>query len=129
MAYFDNKRIAQVISNLINNAIRHTPYGQKIVISSAKVDDGFIRFTIQDSGQGIAEQELESIFEQFIQGHSQAVNTGGTCLGLAICKEIIQAHKGRIWAENWSAKQKIQGAVFRFTLPISELNWKENNIT
>jgi len=120
MAYFDSNRIAQVISNLISNAIRHTPYGELIVISIESIDAKSLVFSIQDSGKGINPSEFDSIFETFVQSKSEALNTGGSGLGLAISKEIITAHGGRIWADNWTSKNHVEGAVFRFTLPLFE---------
>jgi len=124
MAYFDSNRIAQVISNLISNAIRHTPYGELIVISIESIDAKSLVFSIQDSGKGINPSEFNSIFESFVQSKSESLNTGGSGLGLAISKEIVTAHGGRIWADNWTSKNQVEGAVFRFTLPLFELTRK-----
>lgn len=126
MAYFDSNRISQVVSNLLSNAIRHTPEGLRIQISVDQMDENHIVFAIQDSGIGIAEGEFESIFDKFIQSKRISANTGGTGLGLAISREIITAHQGKIWAENWTTKNNIEGAVFRFTLPIKKQNRIEN---
>lgn len=122
MVSIDGNRISQVVSNLLNNAIRYTPEGEKIQISIDQMDSKSIVFSIQDSGKGIHSSEFESIFDKFIQGPKESQNTGGTGLGLAISKEIIETHNGRIWAENWLSNNKIQGAVFRFTLPLKHLN-------
>ena len=122
MASIDGNRIAQVISNLLNNAIRYTPEEDKIQISVDQIDSKSIQFSIQDCGKGIHPNEFESIFDKFIQSDQESKNTGGTGLGLAISKEIIEAHNGRIWAENWFSNNKVQGAVFRFTLPLEHSN-------
>ena len=122
MACFDSHRIAQVISNLLNNAIHHSPVGSSIVISVDTIDSKWLVFSIQDSGKGVHPEELELIFNKFIQSKVSSKNTGGSGLGLAISKEIVQAHHGRIWAENWMTKNRIQGANFRFTLPIKNLD-------
>ena len=126
MASVDSKRIAQVVSNLLNNAIRYTPEGEKIQISIDQIDSKSILFSIQDSGKGIQPSEFESIFDKFIQSQQESQNTGGTGLGLAISKEIIETHQGRIWAENWLSNNKIQGAVFKFTLPVENSNGIHN---
>ncbi len=118
MAVFDESRIAQVISNLLSNAIRHTPQNQKIEISVETNGSESIVFSLQDSGDGINSDEIDLIFDKFIQSKLSAANTGGTGLGLAISKEIISAHKGKIWGENWTVQNAVQGAVFRFTLPV-----------
>lgn len=126
MACFDERRIAQVISNLLNNAIRYTPENQKIQISVESYQAGLIVFSIQDSGSGIKEEEFEIIFDKFIQSSQNSPNTGGTGLGLAISKEIVQAHNGRIWVENWLIKNRIQGAIFKFTLPLKQVSGEKN---
>ncbi len=61
---------------------------------------GYIRIDVRDQGVGIPEDELESVFDKFVQSSKTRTGAGGTGLGLAICREIIQAHYGRIWAEN-----------------------------
>ncbi|MDX1353108.1 MAG: PAS domain S-box protein, partial [Thiomicrorhabdus sp.] len=118
MAYFDSHRIAQVVSNLLSNAIRYSPMNSSIVISVDTINGEWLVFSIQDSGKGVKENELETIFNQFVQSEDKTQNSEGSGLGLTICKEIIQAHNGRIWAENWLSKHRVQGANFRFTLPI-----------
>lgn len=121
MAYFDHDRIAQVILNLLNNAIKHSPQQGKIQMSVEPIEDDQIIFSIQDSGPGVDADELESIFNKFTQSKNVTANTGGTGLGLAISKEIIHAHGGEIWAENWKSKGRVEGAVFRFTLPTKKI--------
>jgi len=124
MAFFDKQRVSQVISNLLNNAIRHTPIGQKIQISIENKED-WITFVIQDSGPGLDDNELSSVFEKFIQSNNVSKNTQGTGLGLTISREIITAHNGKIWAENLITQNKVCGAVFKFTLPTNEHNRKK----
>jgi len=126
MASVDSNRIAQVVSNLLNNAIRYTQEGENIQISIDQIDSQSILFSIQDSGKGILPSEFESIFDKFIQSQEESQNTGGTGLGLAISKEIIETHQGRIWAENWLSNNKVQGAVFKFTLPVENSNGIHN---
>ena len=111
-AMFDRDKITQVIRNLISNAIKFTePKG--------RIDVGFenngksIALYVKDSGRGIPDDELESIFNKFEQSRKTKVEDGGTGLGLAICKQIIEGHQGRIWAE----KNPDQGSVLKFTLP------------
>ena len=72
--------------------------------------------TVKDEGIGIPEDELESIFDTFVQSSITKAGYGGTGLGLAICKEIVLAHRGRIWAEN---RQK-EGVVLSFALPYNQ---------
>lgn len=119
-AFFDKEKIFQVINNLLGNALKFTPNNSKISISIMdnsiapdKIDIKAIQFRIEDAGVGIPEDELSSIFNKFIQSTQTKTGAGGTGLGLSICKAIINAHGGKIWAENSPAK----GAVFHFIIP------------
>jgi two-component system, sensor histidine kinase ChiS len=71
---------------------------------------------VQDEGLGIPDSELESVFDKFVQSSKTKTGAGGTGLGLSICKEIIEDHRGQIWAEN----NKEGGATFRFLLPYEQ---------
>jgi signal transduction histidine kinase len=98
MAWFDHDRILQVLANLISNSLRFTPEGGKIIIGGDR-EAANLRLSVVDTGSGIPEGALNSIFERF----SQAVGkdrTGGLGLGLYISRCIIEAHGGRIWAES-----------------------------
>ena len=75
--------------------------------------------TVRDEGMGIPEEELEAVFDKFVQSSKTKTGAGGTGLGLAICQEIIHAHGGRIWAENYSGG----GASFTFLLPSQPPEW------
>lgn len=109
----DTKRIFQVVTNLLSNAIKFSLQQSKVVISLENRSNT-VTFSITDSGVGIPEQDLESIFEPFSQSRNQDdVKQAGTGLGLSICKEIIELHNGKIWAEN----NKDGGAIITFTLP------------
>ena len=114
----DKKRIAQVLNNLLENAIRHTLKGGEITIILRRLPvDGNkqeIQLAVRDTGEGIAPDELERIFRSFYQGKTSA--TGGRLgLGLSIAKEIVEAHKGRLWVESPGVGQ---GATFLFTIPV-----------
>ena len=109
---FDEDKIKQVIRNIIGNAIKFSPNGGRILISTYTKDDD-IYFSIDDNGPGVPVDELEQVFDKFIQSSKINTGLGGTGLGLSICKEIIAKHNGTIWAENSS-----QGGRFLFTLPI-----------
>ncbi len=120
VAFFDSNRIAQVITNLLSNAIKFSEVGESIylIISFDQIDhQNVIKFTIRDEGMGIPVQELESVFDKFIQSSKTSTGAGGTGLGLAICKEIIDLHGGTITADN--APQG--GAIFQFSLPQSNI--------
>ncbi len=99
IAVFDPERLKQVVINLLSNAAKFTPENKAITIS-ADIKDGSVKLRIADQGVGIPDQELEAIFDKFIQSTKTLTGSGGTGLGLSICKEIINAHRGRIWAEN-----------------------------
>jgi signal transduction histidine kinase len=108
----DGGRILQVLSNLVGNAIKFTPAGGRITLSASRVDDE-VRFSIADSGPGIAADQLPHVFGQFWQGNH--ADRRGVGLGLAIAKGIVEAHRGRIWVES----QLGEGSRFYFTLPIA----------
>ena len=95
----DRNRIAQVIRNLLSNAVQFSPDGGKIEIAVAR-RDSFVVITVRDHGIGIPEQERDAVFDKFIQSSKTRSGAGGTGLGLAICREVVAAHGGRIWAES-----------------------------
>jgi signal transduction histidine kinase len=100
---FDPLRMAQVIANLLSNAVKFSPAGASVAIvleNAQSGSPGRLRIEVSDQGPGIAEDELEAIFDKFIQGSRTKTSAGGTGLGLAICREIVNAHSGRIWAAN-----------------------------
>lgn len=109
-AKIDSDRIFQVLSNLFSNAISGTPKGGQVCVSAAKVDD-VVQIAVRDSGRGIAEVDLEHIFDPYRQvGRAQREGLG---LGLFISKSIVQAHGGQIWAESKLGR----GSTFFFTVP------------
>ncbi|MFZ2147746.1 MAG: ATP-binding protein [Sedimentisphaerales bacterium] len=110
----DAERIKQVLRNLLNNAIKFSPEGGTIDVAICRVA-GSVRVSVRDQGPGIPQNELEAVFDKFIQSSKTKTGAGGTGLGLAICHEIVAAHKGRIWAEN----RPEGGAVFSFEIPLS----------
>jgi PAS domain S-box-containing protein len=102
-ASFDSGKLLQVLRNLLSNAIKFTPDGGWIRVSfaDASLPSGpAIEVRVEDGGVGIPEDELESVFDKFMQSSKTKTGAGGTGLGLAICKEIIEGHGGTIWAEN-----------------------------
>ncbi len=112
----DFLQIDQVLTNLIENAVRYTPEKSPIEISAVEQNDE-MRVSVADSGPGIPEEYIERIFDKFyrVSGAKQR-GTMGTGLGLAVSRGLIEAHGGHIWAEN----RKGGGAVFRFTLPLAK---------
>ena len=122
----DSDKISQVIRNLIGNALKFTPNGKSItlMIESSKMVAGKIasdtnhyssvKIKVIDEGVGIPADELDSVFDKFIQSSKTDNGSGGTGLGLAICREIIEKHHGKIWAENNLG----DGATFIFEIPL-----------
>ncbi|HND78384.1 MAG TPA: HAMP domain-containing sensor histidine kinase, partial [bacterium] len=115
-AYFDGEKILQVFNNLISNAIKFTSTGGAVMIGAQPVPDG-VQFMVKDTGIGIPEEDLPHIFEKYkrtggVFSSDDHAGGGGIGLGLAICKSIIEAHKGRIWAESAVG----EGTTFYFTV-------------
>lgn len=111
----DALRISQVLRNLLDNAISHTPQGGEIKIA-AKEYDGYIEVEVSDTGEGIPEQELPNIFERFYRvDKSRTRATGGSGLGLTIAKRLVEAHGGEINVQSELGK----GSSFIFTIPKS----------
>jgi len=109
----DATTIMQVLRNLLSNAVKFSPDGGTITISMHREVQSVV-VAIRDQGRGVPAEELETIFDKFMQSSRTKTGAGGTGLGLSICREIIAAHKGRLWAENAPAG----GAVFSFELPL-----------
>jgi signal transduction histidine kinase len=113
LARGDERRIVQVLLNLLGNAIKFTEAGE-VTVRVTTVDATF-RVAVSDTGPGISEADQEKIFEEFQQADSSSTKQkGGTGLGLSIAKRIIEMHGGRIWVESSLGK----GSTFWFTLPV-----------
>ncbi len=122
MASCDNRRIGQVILNLLENAIRHTSRGGHITVSAKKSGSSEICVAVKDTGEGIEPQEVPKLFHSFYQSEGSQSPRGRLGLGLSISKEIVHSHMGRIWVES---EGKGKGAVFKFTLPSAEQEAKK----
>jgi len=109
----DRPRVLRVLSNLIGNSIKFTSEGGAITIR-AELADREVRFSVTDTGSGIAADEVPHIFERFWQARKTARLGAG--LGLAIAKGIVEAHGGQIWAQSGAGK----GSTFFFTLPLGD---------
>jgi signal transduction histidine kinase len=120
----DQRRIGQVLGNLLTNALRHTSSGGCVTLSAA-ASEGMMRVTVTNTGTGIAPEDLPYIFERFWRGEkSRSRAGGGAGLGLAIAKHLVQAHGGKIGVESpLTEGLKIgevgEGTTFYFTLPLS----------
>lgn len=106
----DRSQIGRVLTNLIANAIRHTPESGTIVIRALPTEDE-VTFAVEDTGEGIPPEYLATIFDRFVQ--VPGATQGGAGLGLSIAQNIVRAHRGRMWAESRLG----HGSRFCFTLP------------
>ena len=121
MVEFDKDKINQVLSNLVNNAIKFTKEGSVTITTSRKEDA--IQISVSDTGCGIKEEDLPKLFHEFVQLETPGIEKPkGTGLGLVITKEIVTKHGGEIWAKSEVGK----GSTFSFTLPIQELDVKKD---
>lgn len=120
----DKARIAQVLENIMANAIRYTPvrgtieiicYGTTIETDNKKHVPA-ISVSVLDQGIGVSEHEVEVIFDKLIKTTSLSIEEGGTGIGLGICKEIIEIHQGKIWIEN----NPDRGANCTFVIPVTQ---------
>ncbi|HEY8522532.1 MAG TPA: ATP-binding protein [Nitrososphaeraceae archaeon] len=120
----DKERIAGVISNLLSNAIKFTKKGE-IFVSTEKEDNSnspYALVTVKDTGEGIDPEILPKVFSKFITKSFE-----GLGLGMYIAKNIVEAHKGKIWTGNNKNKNGNRGAIFYFTLPLSKVVETSNN--
>jgi signal transduction histidine kinase len=114
----DPNRIAQVLRNLLDNAVKYSPQGGLIVVRG-EVGESEIVISVADQGVGLAPEHLNQLFDKFFRAQSGlSLNVGGTGLGLPIAHTIVESHKGRIWAES----QLGQGSTFYFTIPLEGLS-------
>jgi signal transduction histidine kinase len=127
----DPQRVGQVLRNLLENALAHTPPDGQIALSAHETcpepsdalslsrgrrDDQWVEVSVRDTGSGIAAEDLPYVFERFYRvDKSRSRATGGTGLGLAIARSLVEAHGGRIWVESTEG----EGSTFTFALPIS----------
>jgi signal transduction histidine kinase len=110
----DRSRVMQVLSNLIENAIKFTPAKGQICVSCQRTgpEGKEVQVSVSDTGEGIAPEKIKTIFERFSQIHNQ--DRRGIGLGLYIAKMMVEEHPGRIWVESKLG----EGSTFHFTLPL-----------
>jgi signal transduction histidine kinase len=109
----DERKIKQVLLNLLSNALKFTPPGGRIEVR-ADVHDNAARIAVSDSGVGIAPEDQEAVFEEFRQVGAASRKVEGTGLGLAISRKLIELHGGRLWVDSKVG----EGSTFTFTLPL-----------
>ena len=118
----DRRRLAEVLQNLLDNAIQYTPSGGQIMVAaSAKGNE--VTFTVTDTGIGIPKADQPRIFERFYRVDvARSREVGGTGLGLSIAKHLVEAHGGRIWVDSEVGR----GSQFHFTVPVFNANTSAN---
>jgi PAS domain S-box-containing protein len=118
LLFVEKIRIAQIITNLVENAAKFSPEGSQIAVD-AVLNNGNVVISVQDNGIGMRPEVAANLFNRFYQA-KQAVSgkTRGTGLGLAICKGIVEAHGGKIWVESQAGR----GSTFSFSIPITNEN-------
>ena len=109
----DERKVKQVLLNLLSNALKFTPEGGRIDARAA-MTDGMAEISVADTGVGIAPEDQEAIFEEFRQVGTADKKVEGTGLGLALSRKFIELHGGRIWVKSQSG----EGSTFTFTLPV-----------
>ena len=112
--FVDSDRIRQVLHNLIDNALRYTPTGGRINIEAHSGSSGWVTVRVSDSGSGISPEDLPHIFNHFYKADkSRQRGYGGSGIGLAIVKQLVETHGGKVWVESEVGK----GSAFSFSLP------------
>jgi two-component system sensor histidine kinase BaeS len=113
----DPERLQRVLRNLLDNALRHTPRGGMVRVQASTASDS-VQLSVEDSGPGVPGDELERIFDRFYRGEPSRhrdSSTPGAGLGLAIARGLVQAHRGRIWAE----PSPLGGVSVQIRIPLS----------
>ena len=117
LVFADRDRVAEVLTNLLDNANKYSPAGADIFVD-LRADETEVAVSVRDGGPGLREEDLERVFEKFYRTDSSDSQVAyGYGLGLFVCRQLVEAMGGRIWAENHPQG----GAVFSFSLPV----WQE----
>jgi PAS domain S-box-containing protein len=115
--FADQKKIQSVVINLLDNAVKFSSPGSKVAIEVTRKDDNFMLISVSDNGIGISEEYLDKVFNRFFQVDSSPTRSyDGSGIGLALVKEIIEAHNGKVWARSDFDK----GTIFSFLLPMAD---------
>lgn len=118
----DVDRLQQVLTNLLSNAVKYSPAGGEITIG-ANIQDGFLRAWVRDPGMGMTQDTVSKLFTKFYRAdNAETRRIGGTGLGLALVKEIVEDHGGCVWVESTMGA----GSTFFFTLPLTEASRQAN---
>lgn len=116
----DCRKVKQIMLNLLSNAVKYTPENGKVVIKAYIDDDTHIKISVSDNGIGIKADEIEAIFSEFHQtDHVRDEQLGGTGIGLALTRRLVELHSGEIGVESEIGK----GSIFWFTLPVKRTNY------
>jgi sigma-B regulation protein RsbU (phosphoserine phosphatase) len=113
MVLADPGRVGQILGNLIGNAVKHTPAGGTITLGARPVAGELVAISVTDTGEGIPPADLDRVFDRLYQVPGRHASRRGLGLGLYICRELVLAHGGQIWAESTLG----EGSTFTFTLP------------
>jgi signal transduction histidine kinase len=114
--FADPERVHQVLFNLLDNAVRFTPAGGRITITASR-HNGAVDVAVADTGPGIQAEHLPRVFDRFYRvDEARSRDDGGTGIGLAIARSVVEAHGGRIWAESEPGR----GSTFTFELPVAD---------
>jgi signal transduction histidine kinase/ActR/RegA family two-component response regulator len=111
----DRSRLVQVFSNLLDNAAKYSDEGSRIRVHARVVPGDKVRVTVQDQGMGLAPSQLDQVFDMFEQGGRSGAFAGGLGLGLAIVRNLVKHHGGRVWAES---EGRGRGSSFHVELPL-----------
>jgi histidine kinase len=113
--FADRERVHQVLFNLLDNAVRFTPLGGRVTVTASS-HNGSVDVVVADTGPGISSEHLPRVFERFYRvDESRSRDDGGTGIGLAIARSVVEAHGGRIWADSEPGR----GSAFTFELPVA----------
>lgn len=121
--FADPQRLDQVLSNLVANALQHTPEGGTVTLAARALPEGGLRLQVQDSGVGIPSEDLPYVFDRFWRGDRARQRSGGSGLGLAIARQLVRAHGGEIMV----ASQPGAGTTFTLDLPSAATRTGEDN--
>jgi signal transduction histidine kinase len=114
-AWADQGKLSRILTNLLDNALKFTPAGGRIIFGAELKPEGMLTIRVADTGPGIPVEYREKIFERFTQIPGQRGRRRGSGLGLTFCRLAVEAHGGKIWVESNPGG----GSVFQFTLPVA----------